>query len=1164
VVLANTRSKDRLADGFYYDWIGQRNADGTCNDGKTDLDALLAYIMFHGRAVLDAEKKSNRFRAIVTVDERHYRVPFSGVLASAGLHGRELLEEDKAEGGDKFVSAGPWELDASSSKQKSQHDRVSKMLAGTLDVNPGWLVQLAVGLGMESEAMDHFWRLFGSTRVLGNVPDSHRIADFIARHDEIQSRQKQKQIEAASSTKRDLSRKADYALFDALSAVVGRLDVPPREYPDTLSVRVLAGMLRASRLEHGWEREYEKVQSLYSDLHGYGMQSAMDLVSGYRDVVVLGDPGHGKSTLLAGLALQAVDEGSPVVYARLDDLGRVAAEDSFQPSKWKLKWAVQMVLEAAMASGLTLEPAIGMKAIEALSTAHDSLVVLDGWDEVSSEEHRLAAERVLQILTGTWAGRSARDEGMAGKLILASRVTGYRRPVPAINEVLVTLMDASTTAGFFETWFASEENGEGLGRVQEALADRRFAEMARIPVLAGFIAVVAKDEEPRTTKHGLYEQYLRRFLVRAWRGGRFMQRSPAEINDRLRIATAAAWIMATSPTKDRHRIDQWEDHLSADCLGKWTGSETFHGPRGWYREVHNLAMEDGLLVPHGRLRDEDPGSQHYRWLHRTIHEHLVGRRLMELVRDKPKEGLVRIRQAVSRSNWREALEHCAGFLSDSSLHQLAVDSLFSYRTDVKPLDDLVRSALVTFVHCSGLDYRRGELIKILIKAEDWAALEELDRGHFLDHVRDIDVEELTDWGTTNLGWKVADRGDVELMEKLVSRMRASTNRPDGLESHYYSALHKKEPTKAQLLSIKAYREQRIEGLPVPLMADAKTSVVQELCVAIKNATSSYDISIYLDAVARAGHGKSKEMLEAGMDGILHRDVYLELFEALEPVGAFKNAALALETKRFRPALLQRILSASSPDYLAFSFAFSLPALAEQQDSLSSWARAGYWAGVFANLLDRPLEGFWSAARASAAIDQMLEAWDVPEGQVVAEFYQAVIWAAANFYVDRLSDISIIGARGHYHRERWNWWIWDQFAHALSDRLEGHDWAVVFNYWKTASVELDGMVDLDKILGRQEASSVDACFREVLEWYVYEAPTTSHFPHYLPPAVLDNVHDKALTMLNSVPECKSPAKAKSLLSALVMWMQTVDTLPRNWKSVKAAGRAVAKRDAMILP
>lgn len=1161
----STPPLDELANGFDEGWETLRNENGTRNAGKADRNALLAYLAFHGKEAFEGYRGTFRFaKDRIRVREVDYKIPQHGILAHFTFEGRDKLRQ---------ISdvKGPWEDYHSDTREvDSERKRIGRMLSGMDELHPGWLEMLGYGLGLNDAARRNLWQLFGSAKVVPG-PDSEEsraIANFIEQH----AQRSVGHLEFAE-------RRTASELVDVWRQRIDHFAAVPEGYGETLSVPVLAQMLSAANLEEGWEKDYEGVQGLYSSgMSHYGSMSALEAVADGRRIMVLGDPGHGKSTLLAGAALSASEQGSPVIFGRLEDLGAAAVASRSKP-KWclpsdrGLRWASEMLLEAAIESGLLILENQWEMAVRQIIADQDLLVVLDGWDEVSTEVHRSGAEDVLKLLGG--AG-STEDSGIPGRVILASRVTGYRRPMAGLREVLVTLLDPASVRRFFQTWFEGEESADALVRVRKALENPKLAELARIPVLAGFIAVVAKDDNPRPSKQGLYEQYLDRFLARAWKDGRFVLRSYSEIQERLRVAATVAWKMATWPSSDPYRIDQWEDHLTIKELGTWSTSEKPDSSSQWYRKVEDLAVQDGLLVPHGGLLDaRAAGRQRYRWLHRTIHEHLVGRHLMELVRANPNEGLASIRQVILRPSWEEAIEHATGFLAQERLADAVIEDLWAYRSE-RDIGGWVTGQIVLIAIDTAASLHRSDLLAELFSDGEYLLAGKLDPSETIRQIekrldRVVSAADADDMALALI--KISGPEALELARKIC---RAAEPYAHAAQRVLEEKLLEIDPEDAQRHAIEAYSNGDAKWISESTFPGASRHIADLLLQRIRESTSAVEWGQYLGALAARG---SKE--GGGRSGHIDSESRELLHEALTQ-GADKDFLMSFLDHRINTptwyetwdwiALDLRHELATQED-VAPVFAFIAGGYVKLKPPsdwvLSPWARVGYAVGAISSDETFDVEAEWTRERAESAIAVALASPLATAPAVVEEFHWAVKWGLDNAHVATLGSALEVLNRNYEHHPKWTW-CWDSYGEYAS-RLAQLPWSVQWEVWKQevrrCSPKLPNL-DLGGWISNLTPEERGEKLLFIARWWAEESPDGFN---WFPIAHQDMSRNKdtslavhAQALMSLVTSCRTKDKAMKLLEVSASWHRAADTLEHFWGSITSTRDSLCSDGAGTSP
>lgn len=390
----------------------------------------------------------------------------------------------------------------------------------------------------------------------------------------------------------------------------------------------------------------------------------------HRHLVVLGEPGYGKTWLLryeahllAVAALAYLCRGGDPeqvqvpVWLRLDEL--VAALPA--AASWE---QLPVGLVRALRSHHRLSPGLG-RWLDQRVAAGRCVLLLDAWDEATDKEQR-------DVLSGVLTGWIRNN--LDGRVVITSRLAGYTgSPLDVQDVAHVELVPFSPdeVERFIKAWFASDPAAGA--RLRGQLEDNPSAAgMSRVPLLLTLLCALASapDEELPRRRVELYERMLRRFLAREHRP---LGRRPddLEIASTLEVLGHVAFAFAD-------RNGAWVDRMPADdLLGAIRGTgdsyqELVAAGRGAAGILATLSGEDGVLIPAG---DPTGGrSVPYLFLHRTFHEFLAARHLSQ----QPAERWVQVVEAHRwfEPEWDEAIAMLAGLLPNPDpLLQLLADAL---------------------------------------------------------------------------------------------------------------------------------------------------------------------------------------------------------------------------------------------------------------------------------------------------------------------------------------------------------------------------------------------------------------------------------------------------------------------------------------------------------
>jgi energy-coupling factor transporter ATP-binding protein EcfA2 len=289
-----------------------------------------------------------------------------------------------------------------------------------------------------------------------------------------------------------------------------------------------------------------------------GPQPVLDLLKRYTGLVILGDPGAGKTTFLKYLTvLLALDRGAelgldrrlPVLVPLSAYATALAQQDvslqAFMGDYYRsrgIDLPVDRMIDRAMAEGR-------------------ALIMFDGLDEVQQLAQRtLVVQRVEEFFD------FQRQRG--NKFILTSRIVGYRSVRPAadnLKECTLVDFDNDDILLFLEKWTqALEQAALGASTVTQLAAAEEKAELlfalernpgvrqlAANPLLLTILALMKRQgvllPERRVQ---LYDQYVQT-LLRHWNLSRGLDRRVARDLDVLEttrvLAPLALWMQEASP-----------------------------------------------------------------------------------------------------------------------------------------------------------------------------------------------------------------------------------------------------------------------------------------------------------------------------------------------------------------------------------------------------------------------------------------------------------------------------------------------------------------------------------------------------------------------------------------------------------------------------------------
>jgi formylglycine-generating enzyme required for sulfatase activity len=387
----------------------------------------------------------------------------------------------------------------------------------------------------------------------------------------------------------------------------------------------------------------------------------LDLLSAYDGLVLLGDPGAGKTTFLKYLTVRlALGEGEgldlgarlPVLvplsaYANALESGDVPL-DRFIPTYYRdrgVDLPVGPVLEQALARG-------------------GALLLLDGLDEVKELARRhLVVRRVEEFFTF--------QRGRGNKFVLTSRVVGYREVRPTAEGLVEgTLVDfeEDEIGQFVHQWTGALERaarGDTPVAAQEAEREREelleavrrnpgVRRLAANPLLLTILALMKRQGVALPERRvELYQKYVET-LLKHWNLARGLDRPPSRDLDLVEtvrvLAPLALWMHLTSPGVGLVKREAVRRKLEEIYAGRGIPEPE----RAARRLLEDVREHAGLLLERG------PGE--YGFIHLTFQEYLAAVAVAQRGQREVEPVVEALAARVGDDNWREVTLLAVGYM----------------------------------------------------------------------------------------------------------------------------------------------------------------------------------------------------------------------------------------------------------------------------------------------------------------------------------------------------------------------------------------------------------------------------------------------------------------------------------------------------------------------
>ena len=397
-----------------------------------------------------------------------------------------------------------------------------------------------------------------------------------------------------------------------------REDVPPPELPKELLAK-LQGLadLDAADIPQGIDRQdLERTQQSYRSRPA---ESAFDVIRrpGNGLVVLLGDPGAGKSTLARYVALTLADDRADERLAPLRGCQPVLVElRDYALSRQRYETFAEYLTFRARSDGLGIS---GELFDLHLRSGGRVVVILDGLDELFDPRERESVSR--QIAGFASAYPSAR-------VLVTSRVIGYRPRIlreAGFRHYTIQDLDPKQIDGFLASWYrlalhdrptVAAERRERLAKaIRESPSIR---ELAGNPLLLTILAIIGKHQELPRERWKVYD-HAASVLVQHWDVNKHLQDARVDAaaireDDKKELLRRLAYRMQTGE-QGLAGNHLWHDELAAEI-------EDYLKARFKYEPAQAAVIANAMI---DQFRERNfvlarYGSKIYGFVHRALLE----------------------------------------------------------------------------------------------------------------------------------------------------------------------------------------------------------------------------------------------------------------------------------------------------------------------------------------------------------------------------------------------------------------------------------------------------------------------------------------------------------------------------------------------------------------
>ncbi|WP_345601592.1 NACHT domain-containing protein, partial [Streptomyces chumphonensis] len=229
-------------------------------------------------------------------------------------------------------------------------------------------------------------------------------------------------------------------------------------------------------------------------------------------VVILGDPGAGKSTLARFLALSLACGGGHTPESLVGHLPVVVELRRYAEERWREATFEDYLEHLHSTEGMCVPRQILTPLLE----SGRALVVFDGMDELFDPAVRESVARRIAAFASRYPNT---------RVVVTSRVIGYRRAVLAgagFAHYMLQDLDTEQIEEFTGRWYANScpQDPQKAATLQRRVTDavahsRAVAELAGNPLLLTILAIIGRRQTLPRDRQGVYEHAVT-VLVARW------------------------------------------------------------------------------------------------------------------------------------------------------------------------------------------------------------------------------------------------------------------------------------------------------------------------------------------------------------------------------------------------------------------------------------------------------------------------------------------------------------------------------------------------------------------------------------------------------------------------------------------------------------------------
>ncbi|HYL76357.1 MAG TPA: HEAT repeat domain-containing protein [Bryobacteraceae bacterium] len=482
-----------------------------------------------------------------------------------------------------------------------------------------------------------------------------------------------------SSIQASTSRRQSVELLSIFIPQSAREAIPVRDISPTL----LRQLRQEGQIAHELS-EFERARFRW-DYERSTISPVLDTLARRRQVVILGDPGAGKTSLLKFMAMRwATQEPA------CDDAGTMPVWIDLKEYAQERTGLVKYFETGRTVYGLDASQ------VEKRLNEGTAALYLDALDEIfDGPTRRSVIEEIAAV-----AARYDRAQ-----VLVTSRILGYdadRLSSAGFAHVTLEDFDQAQVSEFLTRWYgvAEEDSRERLrlGRklVQATQESRVLGDLASNPLLLTVMAILNRDQDLPRDRIALYAQ-MSRLMLHDWDASRSL---PVEIlawQEKAELLRVLAGIMQQDTGLSENLIDR------ARLVDLCRTFLSNLGVRGHYEKAISLIKE----LTERNFVLSYAGADRFSFVHRTFLEYFCASWIVDLY-DKRTLTLLQIREDVYGKHWKDESWHEVLLLVAGMVDEKSVENIIQFLMD-QDGSDAETANLMLAAGCFGEVRNRGAI-----------------------------------------------------------------------------------------------------------------------------------------------------------------------------------------------------------------------------------------------------------------------------------------------------------------------------------------------------------------------------------------------------------------------------------------------------------------------